>query len=153
MHGWNTERSRFCPKSNSFSGVFHPFPLRWIKPRERGWAKRAYMSERKSAVQWVPRKVLTFYHSHVNCMEVLRTRYLPRRRKNQFLTTPIRKINALHCTSASLYWSSIYNKTALLFHENNNFIRKTDLCKWTVLFPILSFKSLVHVHAEETCHG
>lgn len=36
------------------------------------------------------------------------------------------KDNALHRSSASLYWSSIHDKTALLFHENNKFISKTD---------------------------
>ena len=42
---------------------------------------------------------------------------LPTRRQNRFMMTPIRQINALALASAGLWLSSIYNKTAPLFHE------------------------------------
>ena len=47
---------------------------------------------------------------------------------NRFMTTPTQEINALHCANAGLCLSSICNKTALLFHENNKFdiVKKKD---------------------------
>ena len=45
------------------------------------------------------------------------------------LMTPLRQMKALHCVITGLYLSSICNKTALLFHENNKFdtVKETNI--------------------------
>ena len=68
--------------------------------------------------------------------------------------TSLRQINALHRAIVALYLSSIWNKTALIFQENNKIdtVKKKNKKKkkqlffyeqWTVSYPIPSFKLVV----------